>query len=1096
VPHVILFVDDEPEVLLILRRSFPPEDGYETLTAPGGAEALEILKSRQVDLLVTDQRMPGMSGIQLVEEARRLDPDICAILLTAYTDPRDIVDAINKGQVWRYLVKPWEKADLRQTVLRALERVELRRDRDRFLAEAERRLEALQAASEIAREVSGAEGHARILERVVERLPRIVPCHAGAAILAPAGAAAHLIIRPFRALSEEALLAVKADALEALREHAGAAPAEDAVSVRVLGAAEGEEVGGFRSRLTLPVVVGGVAVGAVLVESAKAEAFGEGDARVLDVLVNEVAASLGAFTHRLAAERERLERIVEGMADGLVFVAEGADEILANPAARQLLDAPDGALGTAWLEEALGFQPWEVVGGVGGVPVRGPALEEVRRPGRTLSAVVSPVVERGGRVAGVSVALRDVTEQKQLEARKEEFVQVVSHELRTPLTSIAGALDLVLGGLAGDVAEKQARYLRMARESSEKLESMVDELLDVARLSKGKLELAVEDTSLVELARAAVERHQPAAIERGLDLRLEAPDDAVPLRADPARLGQVLSNLLVNAVKFTPPNGVVRVRVLRDPAVPGVAGVSVWNSGEGIDPADLERIFERFEQARTDRTRRAPGTGLGLSICRGLVEAHGGAIWAESAPGDGARFLVVLPDGPPGHVPAPRSPEERGEGRGAAALVVDAPDVAALVTGVLRTRGLRAVGASEPDAAVALARRDPPRLVVWDPSLPSLRGVPLADILHHDADTHRAVMLAFGDGDGRDHAFRRGSDEHLAKPADATALGAAVEALLRRGRASGAGVVVVDDDPSIRAICAEVLRSRGYDVTEAASCAEARRLVAERRPQAVLLDVQLPDGDGFDLLASLEAERAVEPFAVIFLSARGQTADKVRGLRLGADDYLTKPFDAQELVARVDAVLRRREAALLASPMTRLPGGRAIDGEVERRLGAQVPFALSYLDLDNLKAYNDTYGYAKADGVVLQTAAILREVVALHGGEAAFLGHVGGDDFVVVSAPERARPLCGAAIAAFDRVIPLYYDRADRERGSIEAVDRHGVRRRFPLLSLSIATVVVEPGRYRSHAELARAAAALKGRAKRIPGSVHVVDGPAEGAGA
>jgi signal transduction histidine kinase/GGDEF domain-containing protein len=1092
VPHVILFVDDEPEVLLILRRSFPPEDGYETLTAGSGPQALEILQARQVDLLVTDQRMPGMTGIQLVQEARRLDPDICAILLTAYTDPRDIVDAINKGEVWRYLVKPWEKADLRQTVLRALERVELRRDRDRFLAEAERRLEALQAASEIAREVSGAESHARILERVVERLPRIVPCHAGAAIVAPAGGTAHLIIRPFRALGEQALLAVRADALEALREHAGAAPQEDAVSVRVVGAGEGDELAGFRSRLTLPVVVGGATVGAVLVESARPEAFGEGDARVLDVLVNEVAASLGAFTQRLAAERERLERIVEGMADGLVFLPQGADEILANPAAREMLEAPDGPLGAAWLEEALGFQPWDVVGGAGGAPVRGPALEEVRRPGRTLSAVVSPVVERAGRVAGVSVALRDVTEQKQLEARKEEFVQVVSHELRTPLTSIAGALDLVLGGLAGDVAEKQARYLRMARDSSEKLESMVDELLDVARLSRGKLELTVEAASLVELARAAVERHQPAAMERGLDLRLEAPEDPVEIRADPARLGQVLSNLLVNAVKFTPPNGVVRVRVLRDRALPGVAGVSVWNSGEGIDAADLERIFEKFEQARTDRTRRTPGTGLGLSICRGLVEAHGGAIWAESAPGDGARFLVVLPDAPPASAPERAAPGPDAP----AALVVDAPDVAALASGVLRMHGLRAVGASEPDAAVALARRDPPRLVVWDPSLPSLRGVPLADIIHHDAETHRAVMLAFGDGDGRDHAFRRGSDEHLAKPSDATALAAAAEALLRRGRPSGAGVVVVDDDPSIRAICGEVLRSRGYLVSEAGSCAEARRLVRERRPQAVLLDVQLPDGDGFDLLAALEAERAVEPFAAIFLSARGETDDKVRGLRLGADDYLTKPFDAQELVARVDAVLRRREAALLASPMTRLPGGRAIDGEVERRIGAQVPFALSYVDLDNLKAFNDTYGYAKADGVVLQTAAILREVVALHGGEAAFLGHVGGDDFVVVTAPERARPVCAAAIAAFDRVIPLYYDRADRERGSIEAVDRHGVRRRFPLLSLSIATVVAGPGRYRSHAELARAAAELKARAKRIPGSVHLADGPAEGAGA
>ncbi|HEY6099204.1 MAG TPA: diguanylate cyclase, partial [Anaeromyxobacter sp.] len=206
-------------------------------------------------------------------------------------------------------------------------------------------------------------------------------------------------------------------------------------------------------------------------------------------------------------------------------------------------------------------------------------------------------------------------------------------------------------------------------------------------------------------------------------------------------------------------------------------------------------------------------------------------------------------------------------------------------------------------------------------------------------------------------------------------------------------------------------------------------------------------------------------------------------------------FDAQELVARIDAVLRRREAALHASPMTRLPGGRAIDQEVVRRLEAGVPFALSYVDLDNLKAYNDTYGYAKADGVVLQTAGILRDVVVQRGGEGAFLGHVGGDDFVLLTGPERARAVCADIIAAFDRVIPLYYDREDRERGFIEAADRYGTRRRFPILSLSIATVVASRGRFRDHADLSRAAAELKARAKRIAGSVHLLDdGSAEDA--
>ena len=124
-PSTILFVDDEPEVLGILRKTFPPQEGYEALSAGSGEEALAVLERRPVDLLVTDQRMPGMTGIELVSRAHERWPDLCAILLTAYTDPRETVEAINRGEVYRYLTKPWENAALRQAVLRALEQVDL-----------------------------------------------------------------------------------------------------------------------------------------------------------------------------------------------------------------------------------------------------------------------------------------------------------------------------------------------------------------------------------------------------------------------------------------------------------------------------------------------------------------------------------------------------------------------------------------------------------------------------------------------------------------------------------------------------------------------------------------------------------------------------------------------------------------------------------------------------------------------------------------------------------------------------------------------------------------------------------------------------------
>ncbi len=1096
-PHVILFVDDEPQVLDLLGMTFPADAGYDALTAQSGDEAVKILTEREVDLLVTDQRMPGMSGIELIARARALRPDLCAILLTAYTDPRDIVDAINKGEVYRYLTKPWETTDLRQTVMRALEQVHLKREKARLYAELERRLLALSVASEIARDVGMAGGHEALVERLLSRLAAIVPCDLSAALVAPPGSAASLVLQRAQKTPEAALLKLKDDVLAAWAENGGPAIAEGQLRVRVTASSGAPPPGPMRSRLIVPLQIGGNPAGLVMLQSATDEAFGEGDARVLDLLANELAESLRALATKLGEERRRLQRVVECMADGLLFADSKADLVVANPAALRMLRAPEGEpLTIRWLKDTLGFYPFELVRGLdpaGSAPAI--VTEELRLHDRTLSSIVSPVTDSDGQMAGVAVALRDVTEQKQLEERKEEFVQVVSHELRTPLTSITGALDLVLGGLAGEVSQKQGRYLKMARDSSEKLNTIVDDLLDLSRLAKGKLKMEVEVAYLDEMVRAAAERYSAAAAEKRLELALSLPAEPVKLVADAARISQVLSNLFTNAIKFTPDGGQIKIALFRSPAIHGWIGVSVWNNGEPIAEPDLERIFEKFEQARTERTRRVRGTGLGLAICRSIVESHGGRIWAESGPGEGVRFVLVLPPQPPedaqpaaarSHGPATRQPA-------APVVVVDGFESAAVAKAVLLRKGFTCVTARPGQDLPGLVRQLRPRLVLLDPRSLGEDGPATLEVLRSDAELRASPLFVFSAPEEREAAFRTGASAFLAKPAQADELGGAVEVLLSGVRRAGYRVMVVDDDPAIRAICSEILSNHGYEVHEAASCADAVRAVRQKRPHLVLIDVQLPDGDGFSLLEGLKEERAAEPFAAVFLSARGQTADKVRGFRIGADDYLSKPFDSLELVARVDAVLRRRENATASSPITRLPSGRAIEQEVQRRLEARVPFALCYLDLDDFKVYNDHYGYAKADGLLLQVGDLLRQVVSSVGGEAAFVGHVGGDDFVIITPEDRADETCRQVIAGFDRLIPLYYDREDRERGHIEAEDRFGIRRKFPMMSVSVAAVWVPPGRFERHAEIARAAAELKKRAKAIPGSVYLKEGAGEG---
>jgi signal transduction histidine kinase/DNA-binding response OmpR family regulator len=1098
-PRRILFVDDERGVLDLLLATFPAAAGWESLVASNGEEALAVLATRQVDLLVTDQRMPRMTGVELIARARQMHPDLCAIVLSAYTEPQDVVAAINQGQVYRYVVKPWETRDLRRTVEQALERVYLQREREKLTDELERRFAALQLASEIARDVEPAGDHEALVTRLLARLPGVVPCDRAAALVAPPGRAAVMVLERRGHGGEDSLLAIKDDVLVAWREGGGHPIAEGDLRLRVTGAFRpGRALGPMASRLSVPLDLEGVPAGLLLLESAEEDAFGEGDARVLDLLANELAGALRVTASRLGEERRRLERVIECMADGLLYAEAVSGDVVANPAARRMLGAPAAEpLTVRWIADTLGFYPFDLVRGLD--PAQGPSLlaEDLHLGERTLSSVISPVTDGEGRLAGVAVALRDVTEQKRLERRKEEFVQVVSHELRTPLTSITGALDYVLKEGEGRLESSQHKMLSLALDSTRRLNVLVSDFLDLARAAEGRLSMQVELADLDELTRTSVERYLPAAQGKGIDLAAATPREPVRLAADPGRLQQVLANLLTNAVKFTGEGGTIRVALFQSTAVPGWVGISSWNNGEEIPEPDLERIFEKFEQSRSDRTRRVQGTGLGLAICRTIVESHGGRIWAESAPGQGVRFVLVLPPEPSAELPASADKHvTAGRGPPALVLVADEFEASAVVKAVLLRKGLPCAAARSREEALALARRLRPRLLVLDLSARGLEGRELVEALRADPETHDLPLLVFGRAEDRERAFALGASAFLAKPATAEQLGGAVEVLLAGGRLGGKKILVVDDDPAIRTVCVEILSNHGYEVREAGSCAEAVRAVRERRPDLLLVDVQLPDGDGFGLLQRLADERALDRFAAVFVSALGQPADKVRGLRLGAADYLVKPFDAMELVARVDAVLRRQETALAASPLTRLPSGKAIEAEVERRLAARASFALCYLDLDDFKAYNDHYGYAKADGVLVQIGDLLRQVVDEVGGPGAFVGHVGGDDFVFVTDETRADEACRQVIAGFDRLIPLYYDREDRERGFIESEDRFGIRRRFPIMSVSVVAVWAQPGRFERHAEIARAAAEMKKRAKAIPGSIYLRDMPGEGSSA
>ncbi|MGH2578231.1 MAG: GGDEF domain-containing response regulator, partial [Actinomycetota bacterium] len=255
-------------------------------------------------------------------------------------------------------------------------------------------------------------------------------------------------------------------------------------------------------------------------------------------------------------------------------------------------------------------------------------------------------------------------------------------------------------------------------------------------------------------------------------------------------------------------------------------------------------------------------------------------------------------------------------------------------------------------------------------------------------------------------------------------------------------ILVVDDDPDIARFVEVNLRSAGYDVAVASDGEEALQRASEMRPDLVLLDVMMPRIDGFEVAQRLRRNPVTANTSIIMLTAKALSTDKVLGLTAGADDYIIKPFDPIELLARVKGTLRRAKEMRNLSPLTGLPGNIRIQEEIERMVRDGHTFAVLYCDLDNFKAYNDQKGFVRGDRLIQATARIIQDAVAEFAGAEGFVGHVGGDDFVAITPPDVAEEAAKRIVERFDAQIHEFYGPEDLERGFVEVEDRKGVLQR------------------------------------------------------
>jgi DNA-binding response OmpR family regulator len=304
-----------------------------------------------------------------------------------------------------------------------------------------------------------------------------------------------------------------------------------------------------------------------------------------------------------------------------------------------------------------------------------------------------------------------------------------------------------------------------------------------------------------------------------------------------------------------------------------------------------------------------------------------------------------------------------------------------------------------------------------------------------------------------------------------------------------ARILIADDDASFRQLLQVILEEHGFDVITVPSGEALVRAAITQQPDLILIDIMMPGMDGLEALRQLRNDTRTSHLPMLLVTSLQAITHEVIGFESGADDYIVKPFEVDAMIARIKASLRRQARIPLLNPLTQMPGNKAIADEVERRIHDGSKFALCWIDLDNFKALNDAYGFARGDRVIKLLAEILRDLQRKYSEANVFVGHLGGDDFVAFAAPEAVEAICNELIARFDYEVRAFYDPSDAERGFIRGVDRFGVPRRFPIVSVSIGIATNETRSFQSYDEVSTVATEVKNYAKKHPGSMFAVDG-------
>jgi len=656
---------------------------------------------------------------------------------------------------------------------------------------------------------------------------------------------------------------------------------------------------GLREGFGFPILLGGETIGVIEFFSAEIQ---KPDDDLLKTLAT-LGSQIGQFIERQRAEealRESMERVrllLHSTAEAIYGVDLDGNCTFANPACVKMLGYHDAG---QFLGQNLHNLIHDKRPDGTPYPAEECAIGKARRLGQAIhgddevlwraDGTSFPVeywshpMFRHGKLIGAVTTFLDITKRREIERMKNEFISVVSHELRTPLTSIRGALGLVASGRLGALPEKSQRMLDIAVTNTDRLVRLINDILDIERIESGRVVMARRACDAGALVAQALDVMRPMADKAGVSVSAAA--CPCQLWADPDRILQTLTNLLSNAIKFSPTGGTVQVDA--EPRGTDAVLFRVRDQGRGIPADKLDRIFERFEQVDASDAREKGGTGLGLAICRSIVQQHGGRIWAESVPGHGSDFCFTLPVAEPAMPqPEPAGPVPVLGGR-TVLVCDDDPSIRSVIAELLTQRGYQVMVAGSGREALERATAAPPAAILLDLIMPGMSGWEVMTALKAQPQTRDIPIIICSVLSPSEGATTpEGVAGWVRKPLEEGLLFQALDRAFQ-GRLRLPQVLLVEDDRDLSRVIIATFERHGIKIFHAGTGREAIDLVQHLAVDLIVLDVNLPEVDGFAVVDWLRQQQRLREIPLVVYTVHDLAASDRARLDLGHTEFLTK----------------------------------------------------------------------------------------------------------------------------------------------------------------------------------------------------------------